>query len=254
MELTYLKGQSDAFATCGQRAQASKRIMAIDPPSNSTSATQRRLLIAVRLAVIVGLVLLANYGFDWLKTRLDLLDQNTATRAKTGLIVTVLIGYALLIAVPFMPGVEIGVALLMIQGAAAAPLVYLATFTGMMTAFLIGHTLPLNLLISFCDDLRLRRISTLLTRINETPSETRLVALQERLPNWLARLVTGYRYVIIGVLVNTPGNIALGGGGGIMLLSGLGRIFQTGWMALTIALATLPVPLTVWLMGTQVLK
>jgi hypothetical protein len=81
----------------------------------------------------------------------------------------------------------------------------------------------------------------------------RLAALRARLPRWLAPFVVNYRYLMVAIVINTPGSIAIGGGGGIMLAAGLSRLFTTGWMMATIALATLPIPLAVWIMGTDML-
>jgi len=38
----------------------------------------------------------------------------------------------------------------------------------------------------------------------------------------------------------------VGGGGGLLLLAGMSRLFRAGPVALTLALAVAPVPLVVW--------
>ncbi|WP_296425747.1 hypothetical protein [Yoonia sp.] len=209
---------------------------------------------ALRLAVVLAVALLVKLGLDALTTRIALLEASAAARAMTGLIATVLVGYALLIAIPFVPGVEIGIAILVIEGASAAPFVYLATLSGMSLAFLTGQYVALNWLIKTCEDLYLFRLSAVLQRIENRPSDQRLATLNDRLPNWLAPFLVRYRYVTLALLINIPGNIAIGGGGGIMMATGLSRLFQTGLTLLTVALATLPVPLAVWLLGTTVLE
>ena len=113
--------------------------------------------------------------------------------------------------------------------------------------------LCLDRLIQFCADMRLLRIARLLERIDRTPREDRLNAMHDRLPRWLAPLLCDYRYVTLGLAINMPGNIALGGGGGIMMAGGLSRLFQTRFAILTVFLATLPIPLSVWLLGADVL-
>ena len=171
-----------------------------------------------------------------------------------GLIVTVLIGYAILLAIPFVPGIEIGIAILVIEGAKAAPFVYLATVIGLSLAFCIGQYTPLERIIRFCKDLYLFRIAASLERIDQTPRQDRLNAMQDRLPRWIAAALCDYRYLTFGLAINLPGNIALGGGGGISLASGISRLFQTGFAILTIVIATLPVPLAVWLWGIDILQ
>lgn len=227
--------------------------MTINPPPDVAPAWHALLRTALRLAIIAGIVLLIKFGLDQLGERVDLLETDAAARSMTGLIVTILIGYALLIAVPFVPGVEIGIAILMIEGPSAAPIVYLATVTGMSLAFLFGQFISLNWLSRTCSDLYMFRLCTILHRIRTTPREERLTALNDRLPRWLAPILVGYRYVTLGALINLPGNMAIGGGGGIMIMTGLSRLFHTGYTILTIALAVLPVPLAVWLLGTDIL-
>lgn len=210
--------------------------------------------IILRLAVIAGLILLVKLGMDALSAKIALLESDRAARAMTGLIVTVLLGYAILLAIPFVPGVEIGLAVLVIQGPEAAPFVYLATLTGLIIAFLVGQFAPLDRLIRLCSDLYLYRICALLERIKSTPREQRIAAMQDRLPGWLTKFVCDYRYVTLGITINLPGNIALGGGGGILMAAGLSRLFQTGYIVLTIAIAALPVPLAVWFWGIDIVQ
>jgi hypothetical protein len=48
------------------------------------------------------------------------------------------------------------------------------------------------------------------------------------------------------VAINLPGNIVIGGGGGIALMAGLSRLFSPSGFVVTVAIATLPIPLA-WL-------
>jgi len=52
-----------------------------------------------------------------------------------------------------------------------------------------------------------------------------------------------YRYVALAVAINTPGNVILGGGGGLALMAGLSRLFSPLPFLLTVLIAVLPVPL-----------
>ncbi|WP_322893674.1 MULTISPECIES: hypothetical protein [unclassified Yoonia] len=228
--------------------------MATHDPSPSDSRLRRFLRFGLRFGVILGLVALAALGFDWLQAQLALLESDASARAMTRLIVMVLVVYALLLAMPFVPGVEIGIALLIIQGAAVAPFVYLATVAGLALAFLVGQIVSLVWLIGALKDLRLHRIAAWLDRLDDVPRDRRLEAMQDKLPRWLVPLVVKYRYATVAIAINTPGNIAFGGGGGIMLVAGLSRLFSTPAMIALVAFATAPVPLVVWIWGTEVLR
>jgi hypothetical protein len=70
----------------------------------------------------------------------------------------------------------------------------------------------------------------------------------------LAKLTVDYRYVTVGVLLNLQGTYAIGGGGGILMTAGLSRLFNTIAVRWTLIIATLPVPLLVWLSGANILS
>lgn len=210
--------------------------------------------VVMKLIVVAGLIGLAKLGMAAFSAKLAALESGTATRAMAGMIVTLMIGYIILLAVPFVPGIEIGLALLVLQGAEAAPYVYLATVMGLFLAFCIGQCAPLDRLIGLCEECYLLRVANLLAGIKSTPREERLAKMHDRLPGWIAPFICDYRYVTLAVTINLPGSFALGGGGGILMVAGITRLFQTHHVLLTLALATLPVPLAVWLLGTEILS
>ena len=126
--------------------------------------------------------------------------------------------------------------------------------SGLFLAFLIGKWVPLKLLHNTFRDLRMRRACEMIAEIERTPKDERLLRLQTKLPKPLALIAVGYRYVLIGALVNVPGTFAIGGGGGILMLAGLLRLFHWSGIILTLAIATLPVPLAVYMMGADFLS
>ncbi len=208
----------------------------------------------LRLALRIALILAAVYGIhllmDWATARAEAVGSDNLM---IGVLATLLLAYALLIAVPFMPGIEIGVGLLIMKGAAIAPLVYAATVLGLLLAFFAGRFLPHKWLHDLLADLRLKGACRLVNRLAPLDGEARLRFLTDRAPKWLKPLVGPWRYLLLAVLVNLPGNSVIGGGGGIALTAGFTRLFRPGWTALTIALAVAPVPFMVWLWGTNIL-
>jgi len=170
--------------------------------------------LAIRFGVIAGFTYFAFLGFEWLTTQIMKLDGATQSGAMIGALALVLVGYALLLAIPFMPGVEVGIALLLMKCADIAPFVYAATLLGLFIAFSIGQNVPLKWLQSFFQDLRMLRVCRWLDRMQNSARDDRLERLTERLPSWLWRIVVAYRYVSIGILINLPGSFAIGGGAG----------------------------------------
>lgn len=220
-------------------------------PAPQAPLALRLVRVALRLAAIIALAYALHRLLGLLQIRATESGQSGWV---TAAVVLMLIAYALAMAVPFLPGIEIGVILMMMRGAEVAPFVYAGTVTGLTAAFLVGRYLPWRLIERFADDLGLVRLGAMLARIEPLDREERLALLRARLPGPLAPFVTDWRYVLIGVLLNLPGNGLLGGGGGIAMLAGLSRLYATGWTILTFAIAVSPVPIAVMIWGTDVLK
>jgi hypothetical protein len=157
--------------------------------------------------------------------------------------------YVVLTALPFVPGAEIGIAMLTTFGADIAPLIYGATIISLLLAFSIGRLLPIDLLARLLAFLRLKKASALVTRAAVTPDHQRLALLLDGAPPRMLDLASRYRYIALAVLINTPGNAIIGGGGGIMMLAAMSGIFMPLPTLLTVAIAVCPVPLAVLLFG-----
>ena len=164
-----------------------------------------------------------------------------------------LLAYALIMAIPFAPAVEIGLSLLMVQGAAAAPFVHAATLAGLMLAWGFGAAFAGPLGCRFLWHLGLRRACRFIDHLKALDRAGRIALLRDSLPPRLAPHALKWRYPMLAVLVNLPGNSLIGGGGGILMLAGLSGVFPFPATLLTLAIATAPVPLLVWLMGPGIL-
>lgn len=209
--------------------------------------------LILRLAVI-GLLVWAGLAlFGWLQGHIADLEDAARARAMTTLVIVATLAYAAIIAIPFVPAIEIAIALMVMEGPVIAPFVWSATVLGLLIAYVIGRRVSLNWLHGLFRDLHMIRACDMVYRIQTEPPENRLANLAERLPRWIAPLATRYRYGLLALLLNVPGNVALGGGGGIMMAAGISRLFSPGWTTLTVALATAPVPLAVWVMGADIL-
>ena len=162
--------------------------------------------------------------------------------------------YALLLAVPFVPGAEIGVGLLVMLGPPIALLVYLCTVIGLSLSFVLGRLIPLSVLVRFTKDIKLERTSNLLKAIEPLSKKQRLSYLTEKAPKRFMPLLLRYRYLALAVALNIPGNYLIGGGGGIALFAGVSRLYSVPGYLITIVLSVAPVPLAVLLFGTGFLS
>lgn len=205
--------------------------------------------LTLRVAGLVVIVILATWGAHLLKEALDLtLMPNNETQVHR-LLMLGSIAYIGLLALPFVPGAEIGLAMLTIFGAAIAPLVYAATVLAMMLSYLLGRLLPGTTLVWILSLFRMRKAADLIGRAAALPPDDRLALLMERSPPKTVRLALRHRYVALALLVNTPGNAVIGGGGGIMMMAGMSGIFAPVQTFIAIAIAVSPVPIAIMVFG-----
>ena len=217
--------------------------------TTSSKATMRLVLrlvlrISVLVAVIYGAVQLSAIIRDALG--ISIMPQNEA--ALRNALVLGTLAYIFLMALPFVPGAEIGVAMLALLGPQIAPLVYLATILGFTLAFVAGRMLPPGLSAAMLHKIGLHRAARLITTIAAAPPATRLDTLFAQFDHGAIKLATRYRYPLLALLINLPGNIVIGGGGGIAMIAGLSRVFAPLPFLATVAIAVLPVPLAIMMM------
>lgn len=209
----------------------------------------RRWLVVLRYVALIAVLLLAYWAArtagDWLHQQLGPDAEGYAG----GVMMLGAFAYVGLLATPFVPGAEVGLALLAMFGAKVAPLIYVSTVAAMMLAYGIGRFLPIGVLERLLTALRMRRAAALVGRAVPLSQEERLAMLLEKQPKRAVRLALQYRYVALALAVNMPGNSIIGGGGGIMLLAGLSGVFSPLATILTVTLAVSPVPLAVIFMG-----
>ncbi len=228
---------------------AGDRLIAASLPSASPDGVSRWLRIAV-LATIYGALLSVGYwGSSWL---IDLVGLNLGTGAQSHGLHVMIAGvafYAALMAIPFVPGMEISLALLAVFGPRVAMALYIATVTALAVSWLVGRMLPVGLIAGFFGSLGLQRAKGLVLSLQPLSAEERLQFLIERAPRRIVPMLLKHRYIAIMVALNMPGNAIIGGGGGIALLAGMSGLFTFPRYLALISLAVLPVPLFVLLTG-----
>ncbi|NJM84618.1 MAG: hypothetical protein HC844_21260 [Tabrizicola sp.] len=214
-------------------------------PLHPPGALRRTIL---RLAVILVLAWGIHLLFDWASVQAHLADG----QLRMWMLALFVLVYALLIAVPFVPGVEVGLALMAMEGPWIAPWIYVATAAGLIAAFAGGEGFSYPRLQRILADLRMGRARRLIEKVQPLGKEERLSLLQARAPRWAKPFVSQFRYVLLAALINLPGNTLIGGGGGLLFLAGFSRLFHLVPMVVTILLAVGPVPLAVWLFDVDV--
>lgn len=157
--------------------------------------------------------------------------------------------YVALLTLPFVPGVEIGIAMLAVFGADIMPLLYFATVLALLLAYGLGRLVPITVLADCLSFLRMNRAATLVLQTAPLSQADRVAMLTEGRAPKLVALALRHRYVALAIIINIPGNAIIGGGGGIMMLAGISGIFSPLPTALTILIAVTPVPVAMMLFG-----
>jgi hypothetical protein len=207
-------------------------------------AASRAWLRTALLAALIVLVYGIGHGI------VGDLRRMASAEAQAAIWLTVAIAllvYTVLMALPFCPGIEVGLALLALGGREMAPLVYLATVVALVLAFVVGRFFPPGALVASLARLRLRRAAEALRQIAPLEGEHRLKLLLGQGSPWLVRFLVRHRYLAVAIALNMPGNLMIGDGGGIALAAGFSRLFSLSWFALTVAVAVAPVPILVLL-------
>ena len=215
------------------------------------TATPSRWRAVGKILLIVALLVAANLlARDYIMSlELEIRPSNEDAVHRTIMISAA--AYALLLAIPFVPGVEIGLALIAMLGPPIAVLVYLCTLAGLTLAYVVGRLIPLRILIHLAHDCHLERTRELLETIAPMDKQQKLEFLIARAPKRFVPFLLRYRYVALAVALNIPGNYLIGGGGGIALFAGISRLFAAPAFMLTIVLAVAPVPLAVLYFGPE---
>jgi hypothetical protein len=207
--------------------------------------------LIIKIFFFICLIILGNYLSQWVIEGLDFeitpVNEPTVHR----IIITSMILYTILMALPFVPGAEIGLGVMMILGPKIVPLVYLCTVVSLLLSFVLGRLIPGQSLINFLHGLHLRKASRLLNELEGLDSQQRFDLLIERSPKKFVPFFLKYRYLALLVVINAPGNIVVGGGGGVAMSAGMSRLFTLPLFLLTVAVAVSPIPLLLIIFGAN---
>ena len=211
--------------------------------AESETATTPKLKLFFKVLLILGFLLILNYGGNLVVEHFNfqLWPQHEH------LIVTALwlsIGvYILWMAMPFVPGIELGLALMVMLGPKGVLLVYLCTLLSLSLSFAIGRLIPLKTFAGFLGWLHLRKSKALVLQLGTLNSEQKLDFLLKTAPSKIIPFLLKHRYLMIALILNLPGNALIGGGGGIGLIAGMCRIFPFPKYVLLVSFAITPLPL-----------
>ncbi len=159
-------------------------------------------------------------------------------------IVTIsLVLFVLAAAIPFVPGAEIGFALLIAFGAKAAPVVYGAMVCALIVSYSVARLVPQASLAKILRHLGLARASELVNEFANTNVEDRVNFVARWVPGSIGKNALKNRYLLLALAINIPGNSVLGGGGGLAFFAAMSGLYRFWPFTLTVMCAVAPVPL-----------
>jgi hypothetical protein len=201
------------------------------------------------LAALLAAILLLNLAGTWLGHLVNFqLFPRHDSMLHAALLIVIGI-YIVLMAAPFMPGMEVGLAVMVLLGSKSALLIYLSTLVALSISYMIGRFFPLQLVHRLLKWLYLTRASELISELEPLDQPRRLKLLYAKAPARFAPFLLNHRYATIAVALNLPGNALIGGGGGIGLVVGMSRLIPFHKYLLVISVAVAPVPLCLYFQG-----
>ena len=211
--------------------------------ADQASAAKPRFKILVKISLVIGFLLLLNFGGSLVVDRINF----QLWPEHENLIVTVvwlsIAVYVLWMAMPFVPGIELGLALMVMLGSKGVVLVYACTLLSLSLSFAIGRLIPLKAFARFLGWLHLRKARDLAIQLEPMSSEQKLDFLLGAAPSRVVPFLLKHRYFMIAIILNLPGNAIVGGGGGIGLIAGMSRLYSFPKYFLLVSLAITPLPL-----------
>lgn len=156
--------------------------------------------------------------------------------------------YVMASALPFVPGAEIGFAMIMVFGTRIIALVYICMVLAMLLAYSAGRFIPISTIAYVFGYLGLARAGDFILEIAAKSPSDRLLMIVERSPNRFVPFLIRHRYIAFALALNIPGNSLVGGGGGLSMIAGMSGLFAFWAFLLTAMVAIAPIPLAVYLM------
>jgi len=248
-ERLLVQGGTQAIAKIPIEAKLLKLAKATMPDDVHDIAVSSRTARCIKLLLLIVVVVLLNSGGGWLAHQINF---QLYPRHEPYLHLAILGSfglYILLMTLPFMPGIEIGLTLMLFLGSKGVILVYLCTLIALSLSFSIGRNIPLQKFAKFLDWLHLKKARGLILEMEPLSPGERVTILHKKAPAKIVPHLLNHRYLTIALLLNLPCNAVIGGGGGIGLIVGMSGLITYPRYLLLIAIAISPIPIAIILKG-----
>lgn len=200
---------------------------------------------ALRAALLAALLAGLYFGSGWLEGRLAARFMPLYAAYGTPVLTVVGALYVVALSLPYVPGIEISLALLMVLGAEGVALVYGCTLLALCLSYGAGRLIPPRAIARLFGWLHAHRAQALVLRLAPLGPDERLALLTEAAPARFIPWLLRHRYLAVAIAFNLPGNALVGGGGGIGLVAGMSGLFRFPRYAAMVCIAICPIPLLV---------
>ncbi len=211
--------------------------------ADQASAATPKLKLLLKLSILIGFLLLLNFGGSLVVERINFQLWPEHEHLIVMVVWLAIAVYVLWMAMPFVPGIELGLALMVMLGSKGVVLVYICTLLSLSLSFAIGRLIPLAAFARLLGWLHLRKARELVIQLEPLSSEQKLDFLLGAAPSKIVPFLLKHRYFMIAIILNLPGNALIGGGGGIGLIAGMSRLYPFPKYLLLVSLAITPLPL-----------
>jgi hypothetical protein len=220
------------------------------PDDVNDIAGPSRSVRCIKILLLITVVFLLNSGGGWLAHQINF-QLYPRHEPYLHLVILGSFGlYILLMTLPFMPGIEIGLTLMLFLGSKGVILVYCCTLIALSISFLIGQRIPLQKFANFLGWLHLKKVRDLILEMEPLPPGERIAILHKKAPARIVPHLLKHRYLTIALLLNLPCNAVIGGGGGIGMIVGMSGLITYTRYLITIAVSISPVPIVIFLKGS----
>lgn len=210
-------------------------------------AAYRRFPLYFKLTLILAIALLLSAGGSWMASQVNLQIMPHRGPMLDAMLLLAVIVYILLMAIPFMPAIEVGLGLMLLLGSTGAVLAYVCTLIALTISFIVGRIVPPRMVSRLFHWLRLFKACELIAELEPLSHQERLKLLHAKVPSKLTPFALRHRYLAIAIAVNVPGNALIGGGGGIGFVAGMSMIVKYRTYIAVLALAISPLPMSFFL-------
>lgn len=211
--------------------------------AGQVSGKSLRIRRTIKILLLVGFLVLLHYGGSLVVQHINFQLWPEHENLMITLFWFSVAVYVLWMAIPFVPGIELGLALMVMLGPKGVVLVYLCTLLSLSLSFAVGRLIPLKFFSRFLGWLHLQKARDLVLQLEPLNSEEKLNFLLSIAPSKLLPFLLKHRYLMIAVTLNLPGNVLIGGGGGIGLIAGMSGLCPFPRYILFVSLAITPIPI-----------